>query len=102
VQLGWRLAATSEALAAGVIDVYRARLIAEATGTLPDAAARAVEERVLAKAGEQTPGMTRLPRGRGRPRCLRHDLGSSVGGVSDSKTNEVAVDFHHEYDASCS
>jgi hypothetical protein len=59
VQLGWRLTATSEALAAGVIDVYRARLIAEATGKLPDAAARAVEERVLAKAGEQTPGMLR-------------------------------------------
>src|SRR6266702_3889721 len=37
----------------------RARLIAEATGRLSDEAARAVEERVLPAAGEQTTGMLR-------------------------------------------
>src|SRR6266446_6274229 len=34
VQLSWRLAATGAALAAGVIDLTRPRLIAEATGRL--------------------------------------------------------------------
>ena len=34
VDLGWRLAATGEVLAAGVIDLARARLIAEATRSL--------------------------------------------------------------------
>jgi hypothetical protein len=59
VDLCWRLAATGAALAAGVIDLSRARLIAEATGGLSDAAARAVEERVLPTAGGQTTGMLR-------------------------------------------
>src|SRR6266571_565209 len=59
VTLGWRLAATGAALDAGVIDLSRARLIAEATATLSDETARAVEERVLPAAGEQTTGMLR-------------------------------------------
>jgi len=59
VQLCWRLAATGAALATGTIDLQRARLIAEATGRLSDEAARAVEERVLPAAGEQTTGMLR-------------------------------------------
>ncbi|HLQ53261.1 MAG TPA: DUF222 domain-containing protein [Streptosporangiaceae bacterium] len=59
VALTWRLAGTGAALEAGVIDLYRARLIAEATSMLSDAAARAVEERVLPAAGGQTPGMLR-------------------------------------------
>ena len=59
VELGWRLAATGAALESGDIDVYRARLIAEATGPLSDEAARAVEEKVLPAAGRQTPGMLR-------------------------------------------
>ena len=59
VDLCWRLAATGEALAAGVIDLPRARLIAEATGMLSDDAARDVEARVLPVAGRQTPGMLR-------------------------------------------
>ena len=59
VQLCWRLAATGTALAAGTIDLQRARLIAEATGRLSDEAARRVEERVLPAAGEQTTGMLR-------------------------------------------
>ena len=59
VQLSWRLAATGAALDKGVIDVSRARLIAEATGMLSDETARAVEERVLPAAGGQTTGMLR-------------------------------------------
>jgi hypothetical protein len=59
VTLGWRLAATGAALDAGELDLPRARLIAEATGTLSDEAARAVEERVLPAAGGQTTGMLR-------------------------------------------
>ena len=59
VQLGWRLAATGAALAAGVIDLARARLIAEAASPLGDEAARAVEARVLPAAGGQTTGMLR-------------------------------------------
>ena len=59
VDLGWRLAATGAALESGNIDLYRARLIAEATGMLADDTARAVEEKVLPAAGSQTPGMLR-------------------------------------------
>jgi hypothetical protein len=59
VQLSWRLAATGAALAAGVIDLTRARLIAEATGRLSDEAARLVEDKVLPAAGGQTTGMLR-------------------------------------------
>ena len=59
VDLAWRLAATGAALAAGVIDLTRARLIADATKMLSDAAARVVEERVLAAAGDMTTGMLR-------------------------------------------
>ena len=59
VELTWRLAATGAALAAGVIDVPRARLIAEATTVLSEQNARAVEGRVLPAAAGQTTGMLR-------------------------------------------
>jgi Domain of unknown function (DUF222) len=59
VQLSWRLAATGAALAAGSIDLPRARLIAEATGMLSDETARAVQARVLPAAEGQTTGMLR-------------------------------------------
>ena len=59
VDLTWRLAATGAALAAGIIDVPRARLIAEATTLLSEENARAVEARVLPAAGGQTTGMLR-------------------------------------------
>src|SRR5450432_3782360 len=59
VELAWRLAATGAALAAGTIDLARARLIAEATSPLDDETARAVEARVLPAAGGQTTGMLR-------------------------------------------
>ena len=59
VTLSWRLAATGAALAGGTIDLPRARLIAEATGALPDEIARAVQERVLPAAAGQTTGMLR-------------------------------------------
>jgi hypothetical protein len=59
VQLTWRLAATGAALADGVIDLQRARLIAEATSMLTDEKARAVEDKVLPGAGDLTTGMLR-------------------------------------------
>ncbi len=59
VELTWRLAATGAALAAGIIDVPRARLITEATTQLSEDHARAVEARVLPAAGTQTTGMLR-------------------------------------------
>jgi hypothetical protein len=59
VTLTWRLAATGAALAAGEVDLPRARLIAEATGLLDDDAARAVEARILPNAGFQTTGQLR-------------------------------------------
>ena len=59
VQLAWRLPGTGAALAAGVIDLARARLIAEAASPLSDETARAVEARVLPAAGGQTTGMLR-------------------------------------------
>jgi hypothetical protein len=54
-----RLPGTAAALAAGRIDPVKARVIAEATGPLPDPAARAVEDRVLPRAGTLTPGRLR-------------------------------------------
>ena len=60
VTLRWRLPATLAALSAGVIDLYRARLIAEATSPLDDDTARAVESRVLPGAGAQTSGQLRV------------------------------------------
>jgi hypothetical protein len=59
VVLGWRLRATGAALAAGAIDLARARLIAEATSPLDDDTARAVEAMVLPSAGEKTTGQLR-------------------------------------------
>jgi hypothetical protein len=59
VALQWRLAATGAALAAGTIDVSRARLISEATAVLSDELAQAVEARVLPDAGDQTTGQLR-------------------------------------------
>src|SRR5262245_25504172 len=54
-----RLPATLQALRAGVIDVPRARAVAEATGCLPDELGRAVEAQVLPNAAEQTAGQLR-------------------------------------------
>ena len=59
VALQWRLAATGRALAAGQVDVSRARLISEATAVLSDELAQAVEARVLPDAGHQTTGELR-------------------------------------------
>ena len=55
VTLAWRLPDMGAALAAGEIDLYRARLIAEFTGVLSQAA-RTVEKQVLADAGSRTSG----------------------------------------------
>jgi len=59
VTLAWRLTATGAALRAGEIDLGRARLIAEATAALDEETARAVEARVLPRAGGQTTGQLR-------------------------------------------
>ena len=56
VTLRWRLPSTAAALAAGDIDLYRAKVIAEGTGVLAEDAARAVEGKVLPGAGEMTYG----------------------------------------------
>jgi hypothetical protein len=56
VALRWRLPRTAAALAAGRIDTYRAKILAEAVIPLSDAAARAVEDRVLPQAGDLTYG----------------------------------------------
>jgi hypothetical protein len=71
VTLAWRLPATGQALAAGFIDAYRARLIADATSVLSEQDARRVEERVLHCAGRQTYADLRerlAPQGRRKPR----------------------------------
>jgi hypothetical protein len=59
VTLRWRLAATGAALAAGQIDLGRARLIADATAALDDETARAVEAKILSGAGDKTTAQLR-------------------------------------------
>jgi hypothetical protein len=56
VSLRWRLPATAAALAEGRIDPYRAKIVAEAVISLSDAAAKAVEDRVIPLAGDLTYG----------------------------------------------
>jgi Domain of unknown function (DUF222) len=58
--LAWRLSETGQALAAGRIDLSRARVIAEATSVLSEEAARAVEAQVLPDAGRQTTAQLRV------------------------------------------
>jgi len=59
VTLRWRLRATGRALAAGRIDLSRARLIADSTSVLTQQAARAVEDKILPTAGGQVTGLLR-------------------------------------------
>jgi hypothetical protein len=59
VTLGWRLRGTGAALAGGQVDLYRARIIADATACLPDEAARVVEGKVLPRAGDLAYGQLR-------------------------------------------
>ena len=58
-QLRWQLARTGAALAAGSIDLARARIIAEGTSLLTDEHVALVEDRVLSSAGNQTIGQLR-------------------------------------------
>ena len=60
ITLCWRLPETGQALASGVIDLARARVIAEATSVLGEDAARAVEAQVLPGAGQQTTAQLRV------------------------------------------
>ncbi|MQA87560.1 MAG: DUF222 domain-containing protein [Streptosporangiales bacterium] len=57
--LATRLSDTHRALAEGRIDLPRARVISDGLASLDDGLARRVEQRVLAKAGEQTTGKLR-------------------------------------------
>ncbi len=59
VTLQWRLPRTGAALRTGLIDLPRARAIADATTVLGEDAAQAVESRILPKAGDQTLGQLR-------------------------------------------
>jgi hypothetical protein len=59
VTLSWQLQATGAALRDGVIDLARARLIADATCLLDDETARAVEARILPGAADRTTGALR-------------------------------------------
>jgi hypothetical protein len=54
-----RLPRTAAALRVGRIDAWRAMVIADSVGVLDDPPARAVEERVLPRAAEQTSGQLR-------------------------------------------
>jgi len=54
ITLTWRLPATGAALAAGRIDLDRAKAIADATSVLPEELARKVEAKVLPEAGRLT------------------------------------------------
>jgi hypothetical protein len=56
VTLNWRLPVTGAALADGTLDLYRARIIAEATAPLSDADARKVEDQLVPGAGDMTYG----------------------------------------------
>jgi hypothetical protein len=60
ITLAWRLPETGQALAAGAIDLARARVIAEATGVLGEDTARAVEAKILPEAGRQTTAQLRV------------------------------------------
>jgi Domain of unknown function (DUF222) len=60
VTLAWRLPATGAALAAGRVDLARARVIAETTSVLSEDVARAVEAAVLPEAGRQTTAQVRV------------------------------------------
>jgi Domain of unknown function (DUF222) len=59
VTLAWRLPETGQALAAGTVDLPRAKAIAEATAVLGEDTARAVEAMVLPGAGGQTTAQLR-------------------------------------------
>ncbi len=58
-QLRWRLPGTGTALAAGHLDVPRARVIAEGTAALDDQTAADVEQAILDAAAGQTTGQLR-------------------------------------------
>ncbi len=59
MRLRWRLPATGTALATGDLDLQRSRIVADGTSVLSDEQARAVEERVLPGAPDQTTGQLR-------------------------------------------
>jgi len=68
LNLRWRLPGSLAALSEGRIDLSRARLIAELTSVLSDDDARTVDERVLERAGQQTPQVPRTAARRVRDR----------------------------------
>ncbi len=94
ISLAWRLRATGAALAAGTIDLTRARIIAEATALLDDDTARAVEAVVLPKAGQQTTGQLRAA-------LKRAILTIDPGGADDRRRRaerEAKVSLYPDHD----
>ena len=72
-----RLPATRLALAAGVIDVPKARLLVDELRPLADAAAQAIEQRVVAAAAGPDPGAAGRPAAPRGARC-RPDRGAAA------------------------
>ena len=72
--LAVRLPATARALREGVIDGYKAQIIAEATRMLDDTGAAAAEAQVVPVIGGKTPGQIRVAIGRA---VLRVDPGAA-------------------------
>jgi hypothetical protein len=60
ITMTWRLPGTGAALAAGRIDLARAKVIAEAVAVLSEDGARAVEAQILPDAGRQTTAQLRV------------------------------------------
>jgi hypothetical protein len=59
ITLTWRLPATGRTLAAGAIDMDRAKIIAQSTGVLPEELARQVEAQILPRAAGMTTAQLR-------------------------------------------
>jgi len=81
--LAWRLPAVGAALAAGAIDLDRARLITEATARLTEDGARAVASRILPEAGS-------LVRGELRDRLRRAVMDADPDGTEQRKKDAEA------------
>jgi len=81
VTLRWRLVATGAALAAGQIDLGRARLIADATAGLDEETARAVEAKILSGAGDKTTAQLRA--------ALRHAVIAADPGGAERRREEA-------------
>ncbi len=76
--LAVRLPGTARALREGLIDVYKAQIIAEATRVLDDTGAAAAEASVIAGIAGKTPGQIRVAIGRAVLRVIPAPPGSAA------------------------